>query len=335
MANWLAGHRKYVFTWKNEGVRLQTSTRKGNANMPGAYAHITLVNHMPQRLESIPGFPTAAIVAVRKYLGYCELGAVSPDYPYLAIGDAGAAKWADEMHYTRTGEMVHAGTARVRGMSGGAQQKCLAWLLGYAAHVATDVTIHPVVERRVGSYAQNKGAHRTCEMHQDAYIFQSLNLDDIGRAEHLDHGIARCGTAEGLDAEVKALWSAMLDEVHPESFTDNPPDIDKWHRGFLRVVDLVEEGGALLPFARHVAAGSGFTYPAPDAIDTSYIEDLDTPAGRENYDMIFEAAKSNVGEIWLSVARGVLDADETYRNVIANWNLDTGRDANGVYAFWS
>ena len=37
-----------------------------------------------------------------------------------------------------------------------AQQKGLAWLLGYCAHVATDVTIHPVVEMKVGPYDENK-----------------------------------------------------------------------------------------------------------------------------------------------------------------------------------
>jgi len=50
--------------------------------MPGAYAHITMVNKLkePQRLERIPGFPHDAIAAVLKYFKFCELGAVSPDY---------------------------------------------------------------------------------------------------------------------------------------------------------------------------------------------------------------------------------------------------------------
>ncbi len=68
--------------------------------MPGAYAHMTLVNvrKEPQSLEAIPGFPADAISAVLDYFKFCELGAVSPDYPYLAIGDPGAARWADAMH---------------------------------------------------------------------------------------------------------------------------------------------------------------------------------------------------------------------------------------------
>jgi len=68
--------------------------------MPGAYAHMTLVNLLrkPARLEEIPGFPNEAISAVLEYFRFTELGAVSPDYPYLAIGDINSAKWADDIH---------------------------------------------------------------------------------------------------------------------------------------------------------------------------------------------------------------------------------------------
>lgn len=68
--------------------------------MPAAYAHLTLVNVLKERrnLEKIPGMPRPAVIAVGKYAKFCELGAVSPDYPYLALGDADAAKWADAMH---------------------------------------------------------------------------------------------------------------------------------------------------------------------------------------------------------------------------------------------
>ena len=40
--------------------------------MPGAYAHITLVNVLkePRRLEAIPGFPAEAMPAVLDYFKY-------------------------------------------------------------------------------------------------------------------------------------------------------------------------------------------------------------------------------------------------------------------------
>lgn len=304
--------------------------------MSGAYAHITLVNEVPEGLESIPGFPPRAILAVKRYLPYCELGAVSPDYPYLALGDSKAAKWADQMHYVRTGDMIHAGIERVRAMSSQTQLKCLAWLLGYAAHVTTDVTIHPVVELRVGPYEENKAGHRTCEMHQDAYIFQRLNIGEMGLADHLKHGIALCGSNEQLDTDIKELWRSMLQEVHPDMFMENSPDLDKWHRGFLMVVDWVEEGQRLIPFARHLAAEKGITYPAPDRTDPTYIENLTTPTGQAHYDEVFDLAKTNTGRVWSSVALGALEQDQGYRTLVANWNLDTGRDLiGGQYAFWS
>jgi len=93
------------------------------------------------------------------------LGAVNPDYPYLALGDSGAAAWADEMHYNHTVAMMHSGIKHIHDISdNNARGKCIAWLLGYAAHVTTDVTIHPIVQLKVGPYEQNKKGHRVCEM---------------------------------------------------------------------------------------------------------------------------------------------------------------------------
>lgn len=306
--------------------------------MPGAYAHITLVNELrePQRLEAVEGFPIAAISAILDYFKFCELGAVSPDYPYLALTDHGAAQWADAMHYEHTGRMIHAGVRHLRGLGGEVRRKGLAWLLGYAAHVATDVTIHPVVELKVGPYAQNKKDHRICEMHQDAYIFQRLNLGQIGLSEHLDSGICACGAGpKRLDPDIRTLWEAMLREVHGGRFAQTPPDIDKWHSGFkLAVDDIAEEGNHLTPLARHVAVGQGLTYPPTGKIGPEYIRNLLIPGGRANYDEIFDRAVKNVAEIWALVAKGVLDGDQTHVAHIGDWNLDTGKDANNRYVFW-
>ena len=306
--------------------------------MPGAYAHITLVNELKEtpRLEAIAGFPRAAIPSILDYFKYSELGAVSPDYPYLAAGDKGAAEWADLMHYTRTGDVIHAGIRLLRGLHGEQQRKCLAWLLGYSAHVATDVTIHPVVELKVGLYAKNKKAHRTCEMHQDAYIFRRLNLGEIGLSEHLDSGICACSNGGRLDPEIRTLWINMLREVHSGKFAENQPDPDRWHGGFKFIVDdIAEEGNHLMPIARHVAVGQGLTYPAYNEIDQQYIANLRTPGGYAHYDQIFDRAIANVGEIWALVSRAVLQADEAYVARIGNWNLDTGRDDNGRLVLWT
>jgi len=86
----------------------QSNPDRKECIVPGSYAHITLVNlaREPARLDAGPGLPNPAALALGRWLKHCELGAVSPDYPYLAIGSKGAAEWADLMHYQHTGDMV-------------------------------------------------------------------------------------------------------------------------------------------------------------------------------------------------------------------------------------
>lgn len=307
--------------------------------MPGAYAHITLVNEMkaPSRLEGLPGFNSEAISSVLDYFKFCELGVVSPDYPYLAVGDSGATSWADLMHYTHTGHMLQAGIKYVKLLSGLEMRKAFAWLLGYSAHVTTDVTIHPVVELKVGPYAQNKKAHRVCEMHQDAYIFKRLNVGEVGLSEHLDSGISACSerSTTQVDHTISSLWAAMLNEVHPVQFKSNEPNIDKWHQRFKLMVDEIgEEGNRLMPLARHVAVNCGLTYPAPNEIDKQYIKSLKVPTGYMDYDEVFEKAILHVGNIWSLIAKGVFAGDQEYLSKFGEWNLDTGRDENGQLVFW-
>lgn len=308
--------------------------------MPGAYAHITLVNQFrgTNKLDTLVGFPDKAKSSLLKWFKYCELGAVSPDYPYLAVGDSNAAKWADQMHYSHTGEIIRAGIKHLNSLRGETQSKCFAWLLGYCAHVIADVTIHPIVEMKVGTYAENKTNHRICEMHQDAFIFPRLNLGDAGLSDHLESGIASCSDPsedDRLDRDIVTLWKNILQEVHPAEFAVNPPDIDKWHDGFNTVVEIISKAGNhLYPFGRHLAADSGFVYPSFDDVDRQFIDNLATPIGHDGYDAIFNRAVINVGNEWIHVAHGVLNNDVTYLAQIRDWNLDTGKDNSNKLAFW-
>ena len=306
--------------------------------MPGAYAHITLVNLLSETAK-LRRLPREAARAVQMNFKFCELGAVSPDYPYLALGNHGAMQWADAMHYERTGEMIHAGIDYLRGATERARKKGTAWLLGYTAHVATDVTIHPVVELKVGPYHGNEKTHRICEMHQDSHIFQRLDLGGIGIGEHLDSGIAACSEnddRELLDSDIERMWRSMLQKVYPEQFANDPPDIHLWHRRFVFMVDRVaEEGHRLLPIARHVAVDAGLTYPSKDGVNPEFIRNLAIPGGRDDYDAIFDKAAENVASAWDLVARGVFANDQGYLAGIGHWNLDTGQDENGTLVFWS
>ena len=306
--------------------------------MSGAYAHLTMVNlaKEPARLEK-QGFMPEAIISVLDYFRFCELGAVSPDYPYLDIAHPNACHWADRMHYQRTGDMVKAGIELVRKLDGVPRQKAFSWLLGYTSHVVTDTTIHPVVELKVGEYQKNKDKHRICEMHQDAYIFQRLNLGEIGLAEHLDSGIWGCcdkPDSGKLDPVITSTWQSMLETCYASAYQTDPPVIDNWHGSFKFVVDKAEEGNALPPFARHVAVNIGLTYPAVANLDTQYLEELATPLGAMSYDQIFDRAMQNVLIAWSYIADAVFKNNDIYRTAAVDWNLDTGRDATGSYVYW-
>lgn len=61
----------------------------------------------------------------------------------------------------------------------------------------------------------------------------------------------------------------MFRDVHPQEFEKNPPDIDKWHRGFRFGIDkIAEEGDHLWPLARYVAIDCVITYPGIDECRT-------------------------------------------------------------------
>lgn len=305
--------------------------------MPGAYAHLTLVAiaREPSALEAA-GVPAEVITALLDHAKYVDLGAVSPDYPYLALTHPSQKAWADAMHYVRTREVIASGISRVRALRGELGRKCLAWLLGYAAHVTMDMTVHPVIELKVGPYHGHEREHRICEMHQDAYVFDRLNVGGIQRAEYLPAGISACSSASDehrLDEDVAALWTGVLTDVYVDSSAPRP-DPDAWHRGFRLAVDkIAESGGWLIPLARHVAQGFGLVYPLQDEVDSHFISDLATPTGaRMKYDAIFDRAVENVRAQWALIGTA-LAGGEQYAVAGGTWNLDTGRDG-GRYVFW-
>ena len=309
--------------------------------MPGAYAHLTMVNVVKEsgNLERL-SFPKSAARALLRYFRFCELGAVSPDYPYLAIGNPSALAWADRMHYEHTGDVVRAGIVLVASLRAEARDRAFAWLLGYAAHVVTDTTIHPIIELKVGPYAENKQAHRRCEMHQDSYIWTTrMNLGGVGVSKHLSSGILRCNDRDRphlLDPTINGVWDRMLRSVHGEAAQTAPPSIDEWHAAFGRVVSIAGEGHRLFPIARHVAVNQALTYPLFSEVDRhEYIDALASPAGELSYDAIFDRAGTNVGNAWTTIAADVYRGEDGAKAFFGNWNLDTGRDERQRLVFWT
>lgn len=295
--------------------------------MPGAYAHITLVNLAADAAGlRRAGFPEDLLGAIQGWFRFAELGALSPDLPYLDILHPPAKAWADAMHYERTDQVIRAAWAGLQRLEGDEREKATAWLFGYVSHVIGDVTIHPVVELKVGPYAQNQKQHRVCEMNQDVHIFARLNIAAIDLADHLGSGVGLCGSPAGLDRAVRDLWTGALTAVHPGLAA---PDPGAWHAGFCRVVETISaaSGSRLVALARHVVPGDhGIVYPP--AADPAFIAALETPAGTQSYDQVFDRAVANVRRVWRDLAEGRLD-------ILEPWNLDTGRNPAGRLSMWN
>lgn len=319
--------------------------------MAGGFAHITLVDTLCKDGDGLDAIENLT-PTLKRFLSFnlifVELGAVSPDYPYLSLLSNNAAGWANTMHYWKTMDFVRKAVPLVYDMDWrkDVTGKCIAWLFGYTAHVVTDLTVHPVVNLKVGPYAQNKRAHRACEMNQDVYIFNEINHDEITRAEYIQNGgIAACcreGDKKHLEPEVADLWKRCLPSVadidlsfDPElKCPTRPPDPDSWHHNFVKMVDdFAEEGGRLPYLTRHVVEYAGLVYPALSDLDRGYIDSLATPEGTMSYDGVFRRAQDSVRGVWSQLGKA-LDTGKPKHLTTPNGNLDNGRDESGKMIFW-
>jgi hypothetical protein len=303
--------------------------------MAGAYAHITVVNHAQKIARN--ALRTADVkYALAMNLRYAELGAVSPDYPYLAIGQS---QWADDMHYTNNSALLRSGISHLQQLAGVERERATGWLFGFASHMATDMTIHPVVEKLVGPYKGHEGPHRQCEMHQDTFIFQKMDLGDVGLTEHLKSGIASCNDgndAHKLDPAISDLWLKMLADTYPVAGWQVRPDPDEWHLGFAGVLGAVNASNRLFPFARHVATNLNLTYPALSEVENRYILNLQTPEVRLDYEKVFERACQNVVKVWCGLEDALTGTSRAFLDGLKNWDLDTGKTVpDGRYVFWT
>lgn len=303
--------------------------------MPGAFAHIASIHHACEtsslRQLDMPRHAKYLLATGHKLM---TLGAVSPDYPYLAVLNPGQRHWADKMHYEKVGEFIRHAVLHTKEYTGTEQDKAFAWLSGYVAHVIADITIHPVIERIVGPYQENATQHRICEMHQDAYIWQTLGLGEVGYADVIAQAIGGCSDPDNqrrLDPHIATLWSDILRSVYGEHH-DHAADVHSWHRGFQMVINRADEGHHLFPVARHVAANLGLTYPNAAEVDDRFILNLPTPCGHQEYDVVFHRAVFNIQQYWCYLAEAIYAAGDT--DYFLNWNLDTGQCESGHLTAW-
>lgn len=292
--------------------------------MAGCYTHITIVSKILDRsaLESI-GLDTRISKMLREWSNYVKLGAVSPDLPYLGLGK----KWADKFHYEKTSQIVHEGLAALfdKSFDDVHAQKQLAWLFGYAAHLVTDLYIHPVIEKKVGSYAENVTKHRICEMNQDAWILKKEMHDDVGRGEIFDNTIKTCtGTgAEGyvIDDAIFKFWKLLIKKVYSPWWSPSP---NKWFASFVALMDkFAENPDKHLIITRTLL--KNFHYGYPSEPDRDYVDNLHRPNGEcVDFHTVFNEAVEKVKEHWVQMANALSTKDVSCFT-LPDGNLDTGK----------
>jgi hypothetical protein len=321
--------------------------------MAGTFAHITLVDSLCQNADALDSITTLLPTmkrALMQFNNFCELGAVSPDTPYLKLLSADSARWANVMHYWKTADFLRRAVPYVNALDFRltATQKCFAWLFGYTAHVVTDFTIHPVINLRVGPYEQNKLQHRLCELSQDVYIFHKLGFGDVSRAEYIKRcGIDSCADVadeDKLDSAVRKLWCYCLEGFPLDSIKmkeglpapKSPPEPDEWFAHYVGMIDkFAEEGGKLPWLLRELVETEGLVFPQLDEVDQTFVQNLKMPDGAiANYDQVFERARQNVLTTWRDLGAAI-DAGDQSLFTLANGDLDTGLTDNNQSIFWA
>jgi len=320
--------------------------------MAGTYAHIGLVYSIcrdTNALDSIQSLTESMKRSLMLNLKFCELGAVSPDYPYLTLLDSDAEGWANVMHYWKSADFIRHATDLIRALDPEHPDtpRCVAWLFGFTAHVVTDLTIHPVIQMKVGPYAQNKTHHRRCELNQDVYIFRKLEIGNINKANYIrDAGVAACSDESDhtrLNFGIAGIWNKVLqgvslDEARKKLNVTLPvglPDPDNWHREFVDLVDyFVQKGGIFPPRARHILEEEALVYPRK--VDLDYIENLQSPDGTKiHYDKVFAQAQENVKAAWGQLGAALSISGNATLLTLKNGDLDTGKDENSNPIYWS
>jgi hypothetical protein len=304
--------------------------------MSGGYTHITLaqlaIEEVRNRREGL--LHDDAKRALGYWKKYCIVGAVAPDYPYLDLLDSNSTNWANAMHYGHAVAFLRNGITKIRDITDdNMRQKCMAWLFGFAAHVATDGTIHPVVNLMVGPYEENKTKHRRCEMSQDVYAHSRLNMGVLEFNQQISTNVddtSDISNKDLMDADIVQFWQELLTGVY---LNIESPKVHDWHVAMRRMMKIGESGNVLFAFFRQVAAKRAFVYPAKP--EKQYIQGLITPDGsRMDFEELFQKAFNNVVELWGWMALSLQRKDSPL-DTLKSWSLDTGIDEDNRMIYWS
>ena len=310
--------------------------------MPGGFSHFAIVRQLGinRTLMSIEGMTQEIALNLQDAFNYLELGAVSPDLPYLAPSSQNSDEWGNSLHHDRTVEIIRSGVHMLPtlALDSRAHKQAMAWLFGYASHVVADMISHPVVTLKVGPYETHKRQHRVCELNQDTYIFKTYFQDKITNCEYLDHGIKTC-TQNGKPGRILApflndFWQSILKNVYPEKVPT--PEPAEWFEQFVILIDkFAEEGHHFVSIIRGYMEDEGYAYP--NEPDMTYVSDLLSPFGqRISFNTLFSRFQEETKIVWGQIAQAITQNNAALIT-LPNGDLDTGLNLadNQTSVFWN
>jgi hypothetical protein len=305
--------------------------------MAGAFTHMAVVS------AALTQFPGASKLGapLRRYSNFLTLGSVSPDIPYLAYLAGGGFKWADVMHYHQTNGIVHNGLhslqySKLKGKEWDCQ---LAWLAGFAGHLVTDATIHPIVEAIVGPYTDknSRAPHMECEMVQDIMILKEVMGLELSAAQYTNH-FRDCQTNSAFSA-VEEFWAELAKINCPAG---EKLSVSSVLDSYAALIDTAEGGSKFAKVCRHF--DSSLVYRTSDDLKNNhqdlvrkYYQNIVLPNGLPGTFKIngFDFAVSNLVTVWSKI-QSALFTTEKISEILPNWNLDTGVDqVTGKRTYWS
>ncbi len=308
--------------------------------MPGGFTHFAIVRQLGinRTLMSIKGMTQEIALNLQDAFNYLELGAVSPDLPYLAPFSNESVEWGNALHHDRTVETIRSGVRLLPSLTAGSREhkRAMAWLFGYASHVVADMLSHPVVNLKVGEYETHKRQHRVCELNQDTYIFQSYFQDKITNCEYLKHGVKTC-TKSGRPGKemasfMNSFWQLILRDVYPEKAAPNPAE---WFQQYVELIDrFAEEGHHFLSIIRNYMEEDGLAYP--EEPDLTYVTDLMSPYGKKiSFDVLFIRFQEETKTVWGEISQAITQ-NAPRMITLRNGDLDTGLDlVDNKSIFWN
>jgi hypothetical protein len=309
--------------------------------MAGAFTHL-VVSSFAKREKKVLG--RELWQTLNRHYRFVYLGSVSPDLPYLSFR-TGSINWADVMHYEKTNSIVKSGHSRIKDIwpdKSEIDEIKLAWLLGYASHMITDATIHPIVQAIVGPYKDNPKEHLRCELTQDSLLFHEKMNDDI-KYDEFSEMLRFCSESEYLDP-LMDFWQDLLLRNYGEKGETPHPDL--WFKTYGPALDTAEGDMGLIPFFNQIGIDtSGLIYRTKTDIEQNYPQELNKyyakirlPNDKTGFFLKdgYERAMANVAAAWRILYEG-LTGPLVVSDVVRNWDLDTGVDMDspaGEVTYW-